>query len=305
MNFDSLFKTNMIQTALVLLLCFSGSTEAGNYQCEKCLKGAQDCWETQKEMGNNVSSISMRATCSARDSQCTHTCSGSSTPLPTPAYQPVPTPAYQPENYYCEKCRKDVQDCWKTQKEMGNGVSSISMKATCRSWDSQCARTCSGSSTPLPTPAYQHSKSNKSSSRKQEIKELQQTLKDAGYDPGPVDGVYGEKTRRAHEAYNKQINSSSSAKSSSAKRHTSGPSFNCAKATTKTEKAICNHSELSHLDTQLAKVYSQLRKSLSKSDNKLLRKKQRTWLKRRNACSNNINCLLQTYEDRIAELENY
>ena len=84
----------------------------------------------------------------------------------------------------------------------------------------------------------------------------------------------------------------------------SGPSFNCAKVTTRTEKAICNHSELSNLDTRLAKMYSQLRKSLSKSDSKWLQKEQRAWLKRRNACSNNINCLLQTYEDRIVELEN-
>jgi hypothetical protein len=51
-----------------------------------------------------------------------------------------------------------------------------------------------------PTAAYQH-KSNKSSSRKKEIKKLQQTLKDAGYDIGPIDGIYGKKTRQAYEAY--------------------------------------------------------------------------------------------------------
>ena len=84
----------------------------------------------------------------------------------------------------------------------------------------------------------------------------------------------------------------------------SGPSFNCAKATTRTEKAICNHSELSNLDTRLAKMYSQLRRVLSKSDSKWLQKQQHVWLKRRNACSNNVSCLLQTYEDRIVELEN-
>ena len=84
----------------------------------------------------------------------------------------------------------------------------------------------------------------------------------------------------------------------------SGPSFYCAKATTKTKRAICDHSELSNLDTQLARIYSQLRKSLSKSDSKWLKKQQRVWLKRRNTCSNNVSCLLQTYEDRIVELEN-
>jgi len=84
----------------------------------------------------------------------------------------------------------------------------------------------------------------------------------------------------------------------------SGPSFNCAKATTRTEHAICDHRELSNLDTRLARIYSQLRQSFSKSDKRWLRNKQRKWLKRRNTCSDNISCLLQIYKNRIAELEN-
>ncbi len=56
-----------------------------------------------------------------------------------------------------------------------------------------------------PTPAYQHDKPNKNSYRKMETKKLQQMLKDAGYDPGPVDGVYGKKTKQAYEAYKQVI----------------------------------------------------------------------------------------------------
>jgi|GEM_PF-842154 len=80
------------------------------------------------------------------------------------------------------------------------------------------------------------------------------------------------------------------------------PSFNCAKATTKTENSICSNSELSHADRQISELYSQLRRSLSKSDAKWLQKEQRAWLKRRNTCYDDVNCLLQAYEDRITEL---
>jgi peptidoglycan hydrolase-like protein with peptidoglycan-binding domain len=33
--------------------------------------------------------------------------------------------------------------------------------------------------------------------RREKIKQLQEVLRDAGYDPGPIDGVMGEKTRSA------------------------------------------------------------------------------------------------------------
>lgn len=39
-----------------------------------------------------------------------------------------------------------------------------------------------------------------------DVKWLQTTLKGAGFDPGPVDGVYGEKTKAAVSAYQKARN---------------------------------------------------------------------------------------------------
>jgi uncharacterized protein len=87
-------------------------------------------------------------------------------------------------------------------------------------------------------------------------------------------------------------------------KYSSGPSFSCAKAITRTEKAICSNSELSNADARLARIYSQRRQSLSKYDTKGLQKEQRAWLKMRNTCSDNISCLLQIYENRIVELEN-
>ena len=82
----------------------------------------------------------------------------------------------------------------------------------------------------------------------------------------------------------------------------SKPSFNCAKASTKTEKAICSNSELSHADREISKLYSQLRKSLSKWAVKEFRNEQRAWLKSRNACYDDVNCLLESYEARSSEM---
>jgi len=82
----------------------------------------------------------------------------------------------------------------------------------------------------------------------------------------------------------------------------SKPSFNCAKASTKTEKAICGNSELSHADREMSKLYSQLRKSLSKLVVKGFRNEQRAWLKSRNACYDDVNCLLRSYEERNSEM---
>jgi uncharacterized protein len=73
--------------------------------------------------------------------------------------------------------------------------------------------------------------------------------------------------------------------------------FNCAKARTAVEKAICNNPQLSNADGQLGKIYSQLSKTPQ------LKQEQRDWLKRRDQeCSTDSSCLLQMYRQRIAEL---
>ncbi len=88
------------------------------------------------------------------------------------------------------------------------------------------------------------------------------------------------------------------------KTSSSRPSFNCAKATTRTERTICRNSQLSNADVRLARIYSRLRSSLPKSEAKWLGRQQHAWLKMRDACSDNVSCLLETYNARITELEN-
>jgi len=78
------------------------------------------------------------------------------------------------------------------------------------------------------------------------------------------------------------------------------PSFDCAKASTPSEKAICSNADLAELDNRLAKAYSKARLTCEKD----VKKEQREWLKDMSSCSSNIQCLKNSYTSRIQELEN-
>lgn len=81
-------------------------------------------------------------------------------------------------------------------------------------------------------------------------------------------------------------------------------SFDCKKANKEIEKTICNNTQLEQTDTRLGEAYNQLYKTLSKAEATQLRKGQIAWLKQRDKkCdTNDINCLHEYYEDRIAIL---
>lgn len=77
-------------------------------------------------------------------------------------------------------------------------------------------------------------------------------------------------------------------------------SFDCAKAETKAELAICANDELSDLDSQMMQSYKNALENFN--DQNLLKSKQRSWLKNvRNNCSNS-DCLANVYRKRIEEL---
>ncbi len=76
-------------------------------------------------------------------------------------------------------------------------------------------------------------------------------------------------------------------------------SFDCAKASTLVEKAICSDSQISNLDDLLMQTY---KKAMSNSaDKKSLKNDQLTWLKNRNKCTDS-DCIKNAYEERIKEL---
>lgn len=80
------------------------------------------------------------------------------------------------------------------------------------------------------------------------------------------------------------------------------PSFDCAKASTKVEKIICDSAELSKLDSELAEAYKiALRDSPWSSANKRIRQDQKEWINIRNVCETEA-CLDDLYLQRIDAL---
>ena len=78
-------------------------------------------------------------------------------------------------------------------------------------------------------------------------------------------------------------------------------SFNCAKASTANEIAICSDDELSTLDETLAAVYKQARGSVS--DAKRLKTEQVNWIKSLGTCNGNVDCLINAYRSRMLVLD--
>jgi uncharacterized protein len=80
----------------------------------------------------------------------------------------------------------------------------------------------------------------------------------------------------------------------------SAASFDCAKAQSRIEKAICADAEVSDLDEYLGRYYSAARSALGRAGD-CLRADQAQWLRTRNAC-NDAACLKKVYLERLAEL---
>ena len=83
-------------------------------------------------------------------------------------------------------------------------------------------------------------------------------------------------------------------------------SFDCSKARTTVEKAICMNDRLGDLDVELNNDYLLLKNYLKKDDFKSLKLQQRQWLKSlKSVCKNPSdmeNCLIDEYKQRVSEL---
>ncbi|HET7715613.1 MAG TPA: DUF3298 domain-containing protein [Bauldia sp.] len=80
-------------------------------------------------------------------------------------------------------------------------------------------------------------------------------------------------------------------------------SFDCAKAASATEKAICSDIPLARLDRALADAYSQALSWASDDAEKTkIRDAQRKWIGERNACGGDIDCLTAAYDARLKAL---
>jgi len=80
------------------------------------------------------------------------------------------------------------------------------------------------------------------------------------------------------------------------------PSFDCAKAGTATEHAICASSALSELDVALAAAYRAARAGASQAARDRVRADQIAWLARRDRCGGDTGCLEREMRARLAAL---
>ncbi|MDD2894136.1 MAG: lysozyme inhibitor LprI family protein [Halothiobacillaceae bacterium] len=73
-------------------------------------------------------------------------------------------------------------------------------------------------------------------------------------------------------------------------------SFDCAKAGTKVEHIICDNSEISKLDDELAQAYKSALQDQVQLD--AIKQAQKNWIKERNGCADAV-CVKEAYEARI------
>jgi uncharacterized protein len=84
-----------------------------------------------------------------------------------------------------------------------------------------------------------------------------------------------------------------------------GASFDCAKASTFVEKAICTDSKLSRQDEVLGENYKyMLASNIGDGARKDLKSSQRTWIGGRNKCTD-TECISNAYRKRIDEICDY
>jgi uncharacterized protein len=81
-----------------------------------------------------------------------------------------------------------------------------------------------------------------------------------------------------------------------------GPSFDCAKAHSAVEMAICRSPILACLDAQLATAYKSALARFSFSIVPDEKAKQYAWLAKRDACRSDQLCLEEIYRQRLAEI---
>lgn len=83
-------------------------------------------------------------------------------------------------------------------------------------------------------------------------------------------------------------------------------SFDCSKAGTMVEKTICSSVGLAAYDTSLAQTYTQARNYYRSQNDAAaaneLSHSQKTWLKLRDSCNDNVECLEKTMSNRVSDI---
>ena len=82
-------------------------------------------------------------------------------------------------------------------------------------------------------------------------------------------------------------------------------SYDCTRATTAAEIAVCDNPDLNRLDEELAMQYRSLLNQLPPRQANRLRDDQRSWLAARDSCGADVRCLRARYQERRARLNEY
>jgi uncharacterized protein len=83
----------------------------------------------------------------------------------------------------------------------------------------------------------------------------------------------------------------------------SAASFNCAKARTADEKAICAERALNDKDVRMNELYGINKRTLAMGGRGALMDQQQEWLRGRKTCGANKACLNRAYDRRLSDLE--
>lgn len=80
--------------------------------------------------------------------------------------------------------------------------------------------------------------------------------------------------------------------------------FNCRKAETASERAICRSDNLSSLDERMSNLYAELRQATSSKYRRAdIKDYQRQFLDARDSCGRDTECIKGAYLDQISVLE--
>ncbi|MCZ0814303.1 MAG: peptidoglycan-binding protein [Pseudomonadota bacterium] len=155
---------------------------------------------------------------------------------------------------------------------------------------------------------------------RQDIREIQSLLSQAGYDPGPADGIMGGRTRDAITAFQRDNGMQATGRPSTRlqddlrwaaaqnpvqkdrRTSSSGPSFDCGRASTPTEFAICGSPDLAELDRAIARNYSAAMSGADSRTEAQIKNSQKAWLSQRNSCGADVQCLVNSMAVRSQNL---
>jgi peptidyl-prolyl cis-trans isomerase C len=81
----------------------------------------------------------------------------------------------------------------------------------------------------------------------------------------------------------------------------SSPSFDCAKASTGSERLICSNANLAAADVEMARIYKQVINNTI--DKKTLKREQNQWRKEQRDACKDVSCILNSYAVRTKQLK--